>query len=967
MPLSAGQPLPVLTFVSQLLRLPSDQSQQTRAVRLQGVVTGTDSEQDAFFIQDQTGGVRVFARAPRADVRLGDWVDVEGTFAPGSVAPGVLPNRVRVVGRRPLPVPLRVPPSQLVSALRDGQWVEVAGIVRSVKTQRDHVVATVASGDDRIRIVFPAPARGRVAEVIADASVSVRGVCSARLNASRELVGSVIVVPDPAMVTIEKPAPTRPWDDPLLSLPNVLSRRDEESLGHRVRVRGTVMLSRPGVSLFIADGDHSLYAETADGTTYRPGDLVEVIGFPTLMQKVPALEDSECRRLGPGPPPVAAHVTPTEVLAPKYDSRLVAIDARLVQIWRSAVSEELTLQAGDKFFEAVLGAHDPSGRLAALAPTSLLRVTGVCILFRDDDGNPNGFKIRLQDVDAVSVLQSPSWWTAEHVLMLLVVAVGAVSAISVWAVSLRRRVRRQSLTIDREVRNKVALERRCSDLVENANDAIFTLDLSGTLHSLNRAGELILGCDRGSVAGRDVGTLLVPEAKERLALVLRHASRGEAISGCEVDVLAADHSQVPLDVTLRVIRQAGTPIGLEGIARDITERRRAEHERLALAEQLRHSQKMEAVGRLAGGIAHDFNNLLTVINGYSDFLLSDSSEDDPKRRDFEMIKDAGTRAASLTSQLLAFSRRQVLQPRVLDLNEAITTGTGILKRLIGEDVEISVVLCDRPCPIKADPGHIQQVIINLAVNARDAMPNGGSLTIETARVELRDADIQSVDEGAAGAHVMLVVSDTGVGMDEQTRAHVFEPFFTTKGMGKGTGLGLSTVYGIIKQCGGFTRLRSEPGRGTTFHIYFPAVEGDAHASTAAQGAGPDTRSREDETILVAEDEEAVRSLVTRTLRKQGYRVLEASNGVEALAVARGCAGRIDMLLTDVVMPEMNGKILASTLETERPGIKVLFVSGYMDDAIIRHGILDSDMAFLQKPFEPAAILRKIREVIDAKA
>jgi nitrogen-specific signal transduction histidine kinase/DNA-binding NarL/FixJ family response regulator len=391
--------------------------------------------------------------------------------------------------------------------------------------------------------------------------------------------------------------------------------------------------------------------------------------------------------------------------------------------------------------------------------------------------------------------------------------------------------------------------------------------------------------------------------------------------------------------------------------RDITEYKR-------LQAQFMQSQKMEAIGLLAGGVAHDFNNLLNVINGYCELILDDLPADDPKRGDLEQIRHAGKRAASLTSQLLAFSRKQILQPEVLDLNAAITEMSTMLRRLIGEDIELVAINQPDLGMVNADPGQIQQILMNLAANARDAMPQGGKLTIETSNVDLDGGHFHGYPEVAAGPYVMLAISDSGIGMDEATKAHLFEPFFTTKGKGKGTGLGLSTIYGIVKQSNGFIWVYSEPGKGTAFKIYFPRTK--SRAAAPANERTLELGSQEVETILLAEDEPSVRSLAARVLRERGYTVLEASNGKEALDVVRGYAGEIHLVLTDVVMPGMSGKDLVSQIEASRPGIKALYTSGYTDDAIVHHGTLDSGVAFLQKPFSVESLTRKVWEAINAE-
>jgi signal transduction histidine kinase len=380
-----------------------------------------------------------------------------------------------------------------------------------------------------------------------------------------------------------------------------------------------------------------------------------------------------------------------------------------------------------------------------------------------------------------------------------------------------------------------------------------------------------------------------------------------------------------------------------------------------LEGQLLQSQKMEAVGRLAGGVAHDFNNLLTVILGYNEMLREHVNED-PIGLDYTLeVLQAAERASALTNQLLAFSRRQVAIPRVLDLNQVVQNIDKMLRRIIGEDVELQLKLAYGLSAVKADPSHIDQVIMNLAVNSRDAMPNGGSLTIETADVELTEEYAGTHLGTAAGRYVLLAVSDTGTGMDALTKSRIFEPFFTTKEKGKGTGLGLSIVYGIVKQSGGEILVYSEPDQGTVFKIYLPVASEAAEDNRIGNGeteAVPAT-----ETILLVEDELQVRNLTRSMLSRQGYRILDASSAADALALAREMEGPIDMLLTDIVMPQMNGLELAKEMKAARPGIKVLFMSGYTDNAVVQQGLLTAEMPFIQKPFTSAALQSKVREVL----
>lgn len=514
-------------------------------------------------------------------------------------------------------------------------------------------------------------------------------------------------------------------------------------------------------------------------------------------------------------------------------------------------------------------------------------------------------------------------------------------------------------------RAEVALresEERYRELFENANDIVYSHDMSGRFISVNRAGELISGYSRQEVATMNITSIVAPEYHQKIKQLVTAGTDNGLPPSYEIEIVRKDGRRVPLEISARFAYRNGKAVGVHGIARDITERKQSAEALKGAEEQLRQSQKMDAVGRLAGGIAHDFNNLLTAIDGYADMLLSRIGTESPHRRHVEEIRKAADRAAMLTRKLLAFSRRRPVQPVVLDLNTVVADMDAMLRRLIGEDIQLTTSLAPDTWSIKAEAGQIEQVILNLALNARDAMPTGGTLRIGTRNVEIASEDGERRTDGRSGPFVLLSVSDTGTGIDEATRSHLFEPFFTTKAVGKGTGLGLSVVYGIVTQSGGWVEVVSEVARGTELKIYMPRA--DAPKSTAGDAGRPADAPTGSETILLVEDEELVRSMAAEVLRLRGYTVVEAASAEQALTLARQWTGRLDLVLTDVVMPGMSGPDMAAVLVEERPGLRFVFISGYVPSVSARPTKQLGESAFVPKPFTPDGLARKVREVLD---
>jgi two-component system cell cycle sensor histidine kinase/response regulator CckA len=521
----------------------------------------------------------------------------------------------------------------------------------------------------------------------------------------------------------------------------------------------------------------------------------------------------------------------------------------------------------------------------------------------------------------------------------------------------------QQLEIQRMRRQLNEREELYRLISENAEDLIAVIDADGHRIYNSPGYERLFGYTHEELQGVPIADQVHPEDRERILQARKEAFQTGARFRLEYRFRRKDGEWRILESTGGAVLNAqGIAEKLVAVSRDITERKHAEEILRQREDQLRQAQKMEAVGRLSGGIAHDFNNLLGVIIGYSEDIELRVAQGDPLRKNAEEIRKAGERAAALTQQLLAFSRQQVLQPNILGLNHLVSEMGKMLQRLIGAHIELSTNLDPELGSIKADQSQIEQVIVNLVVNARDAMPDGGELLIETSSVYLDDAQARCLPFLHPGRHALLTVTDTGAGMDAETQRHIFEPFFTTKKSGKGTGLGLATVYGVVKQSGGVVGVHSQPGVGSTFKIYLPQV---ANQPAAPKGNSSVTRScAGTETILVVENEAALLELTSALLARSGYKVLSASDGIEAIEMARSVEGSIHLLLTDIMMPKLNGPALARHVAELHPGIRVLFMTGHLQpDATLPENI-PPDSEFLQKPFPRGVLIRKVRQTLD---
>ncbi len=525
-----------------------------------------------------------------------------------------------------------------------------------------------------------------------------------------------------------------------------------------------------------------------------------------------------------------------------------------------------------------------------------------------------------------------------------------------YADTLARKLDKKVRELEKERAALRASEERFRALIESTSDWIWETDLNGVYTYCSPKVRDILGYEPGDVIGKTPFDFMPPDEAKRLTREFKLiAGSGKPFEAWGNMNLHKDGRRIVLETSgVPFFDSSGNLKGYRGIDRDITDRKKLE-------EQLLHAQKMEAIGQFAGGIAHDFNNMLTTILGFGEFLKADLPKDSPSQLYVDTILSAAAKSANLTQQILAFSRKQIISPKEVDINDLIRGDEGLLRRLIGEDIEINMNLADRNLTVLADPGQLEQIMMNLFTNARDAMPDGGAIFISTGADFLDMEDIKSYDVRNAGTYALITVTDTGSGMDEETRQRIFEPFFTTKEMGKGTGLGLATVYGIIKQHNGNITVYSEPGKGTTFRMYLPLIESPMEKRGREEVVPP---RRGTETILVAEDNDEVRTLTRQALQNYGYEVIEATDGEDAINQLRRHKDVIRLVIIDVIMPKKSGKEVCGEIREIVPGIKVLFASGYTSDIINRKGIMEIGVEFISKPFTPHDLLHKVRAIID---
>lgn len=957
--------LPVLSRVQSIRELGESEAGSGYPVRLVGAVTFVDLIRGFIFVQDASAGIFIAPSAEQLTLRLFDQVEVEGFSSQGEYAPIVAQGKFRHIGQGTAPQTLKRSVGELISGHEDGQWVVVETVVREMNRGDNKYELTLGSGGYRFSGWLPYEDGEPELPSLVDASVLVSAVCGTDLDETRQSLGVRLFIPSPRVVQVLDAAP-KSTDIPLSKIARLRQFNVASQPGHRSRIAGRVLLQKKTSELLIHDGTAGIRVQGSSLKDWATDSPVEVLGFLSESGGQFVLQDSTVQAPGDrlviapalGPRIVTDHEwrkSEGSSLESQLHGILIQTEATLLEHHRVAEDMVFTFEAGGRLMTGLMECRG--------SPTDLwenrsqLLLTGVGD--RDDisGSGERWLRLLLRGPEDIKVLARPPWWSQRWASSLLAILGMAIAWAGGAALSLRRKVINKDKVLAKNAEHQAILEQRFQSMIENANDMIFTFDVEGRILSLNRAGEDFTGYTREEARLMTLDDLTLDPDDERYVAWRVAWMRGEISTRNEWVIRQKEGAVRVLEVTTNPQLSGGIAVAVQGIARDIGER-------LKLEEELRHSQKMETIGQLAGGVAHDFNNILTIIQGYNRLARMRANHDSELIESLAEVERAADRAAALTRQLLTFGRKQSMLRRVTNLNDLILETSKMLHRLIGENIELRLSCAPDLPMVWVDHGMMEQILVNLVVNARDAMPRGGRLDIRTERFErLTMTHAERRDHQATGRLVSMEVRDTGTGMSEQVRAHIFEPFYTTKPVGQGTGLGLATVYGIVKQHGGWMEVETEIGRGSVFRLLLPVT--DRKIEKTVLSADPETPARGSETILLVEDEHPLRLLCERVLSRSGYHVLSASDGIEALEIVRDYEGKLDLLLTDLVMPGgMTGVDLANRLCTERPGLKVLFTSGYGRDEM-RDEMMVEGVNFLGKPYQVASLIHSVRTIIDA--
>jgi len=964
-----------LRLVDQIRGLDEEDLARQLPVSIEGVVTWVNPGDRFIFVSDSSGGIRVlhpqFLGGRR--IRHGMLVKVDGMATTGQFAPVVTNAVVHQTGIMNLPDASQISFEQALTGAKDGCWVQMRGYVREVSVETNVIQLQLVASDGEFTARVP---KVDALKYLQGSVVLVSGVCVVTANSRHQLTGIELWSPDESDVQIEQSAPENVFALPRRSIASLRRFNLFNTLNERVHTYGTVTLQVPGRYLYLQDGDYSVLVLSDQTEPLHPGDRVEVVGFSGHENGSFLLREAVYRRVSSGPDPAPMQLPASQYVNEDADGSLVRVTGTLLDMVKKPGETSLTLQSKGLIFEARLN-NAKGFAEKKLDLGSKLAITGVYRIQRDEYGKPSSFLLNLRDGNDVRVLQLPPWWTLRRLLLVLAGVMPVFLFAVLWTLQTRRK---NNQLLHTQVELKAArdkLEERVQERTRNLQEANEALRRSEERFvkafraspvplllqnvreqrcvDVNESFLQLTGFQREEVLGQTPAELKLFPKPETGREILEALSAKCLVRDLQTELGTRQGKTLIVLISAEAFELENQSHCLMSI-QDITER-------LNVENQLRQAQKMEVVGQIAAGIAHDFNNILTVIQGHAEVQLNMEEWDESLPESLREISSAAARAASLTRQLLAFSRKQMLQRRPLDVSEALNHLSKMLRRIIGEHISLRIQCADNLPPVFADAVSFEQIIINLAVNARDAMPRGGPLTI-AADLAVIDAKYKEREPDAVtGTFVRLSVADEGNGMDETVRSKIFEPFYTTKDVGKGTGMGLATVYGIVKQHQGWIEVESKLGAGSVFKVFLPVADQEAQKPPESGSDLIRAADVQSHTILLVEDEAPLREMASKILKRLGHQVVVAQDGPEALSLWPEYRGKIDLLFTDMVMPGgMTGRELADRLLREKPQMHVIYSSGYSMDLSNADMNLVEGANCLLKPYDATTLARMVKKV-----
>jgi len=947
--------LPVLRNVQSIRSLTPEMAASRYPVEIRGVVTYYDPVWRVLFVSDETGGIYVDEKSRTLPIRTGDRVVVRGESDPGGFSSMVTAGRVQRIGDGRLPDPRSVPAARVLSGAEDSQWLTLTATVESAERSQKNLVLNLRGLQDGFpfQAVLCGGARHHRRRNWVGSEIRFHGVCGTKANARRQATSVYVHIPGIQQIEFLSQAPEDPFAIPQMEIADLFRFNPEaEQAIRQVRISGVVTYSGPSGEVAIQDNSQGILLRLKHDDRPEPGHQIDVTGYPVLNSQQP-FQTTGWRQRGRVELPAARLLSVADIVDNSHDGQLVSLEALVLRNHADSVSPELTLQSDGIIFSAELSAAGEDDRWSRLREDSMIRVEGVLDVIDDSWGTVQSFRLLCPGTASVAVIRAAPWWNAGRARMLVAGLVFLVLTGVLWVITLRRSIKQQRAQIENEHRVSTKLTERYNRLVDNAGELIFSIRRGGEFVTANPATARVLQTTVPRLTGCEISKFLTPQSVQSL----RDAVSRLSVEDTRAEVELKTRDNILLETAIYLQATSSGEEQIQCIARDVSERRRLEN-------QMRHMQKMESIGQLVAGIAHDYNNLMTVVLCNSEILLGHGEMEHHARETVTQIRGAAERAASLTQQLLAFSRRQIMSMTVFRPSELMAGLVSMLQRLIGESIQLQ---ChpgeDIPC-VRADRGMLEQVIINMAVNARDAMPDGGRLRFSLCSRHV-DADATSghVDL-EPGEYVQIAVTDTGCGIHPDNISSIFEPFYTTKEVGKGTGLGLSTAFGIIRQHKGWIDVESAANVGTTFTILLPVSVAEESIPHSRPQSPADATLTGRETLLVVEDDPSVRQAVTELLSLSGYQIIEAASGREALLTWHQLGDRIDVVITDMIMSEgMSGYEMAQKIKAMAPETRFIYCSGYSQE-LARLSTLDPTERLLAKPFENQALLQLVRELLE---